>query len=399
MADNSRDSQAVAAEAFAGLVRGAGRWPLSAQQKLWASLSPPLSARRPCVHRPVARRLAGVPALPLLQPRPRRVGWLATLLVEEAEQSISGRQWRCWWRRADAGGWRRRRRRRCSWRAAAAAAAAARRRGGARRTARGAFAHPSQPSALPRAGRGRARLEGLAAAAPAARGGLMRGWVSHPYRQVREEVGSSSRSPSTRARRSQRARPTRHPRARSRRRLEAFWAVPPRAAPRGSHRRRRRRHRPRQAAAAAAPAASEARRPRRGAPPGTRLGGRAAKGAARRARPRCAPSRTCACRGARAPRRPRAAPPPVVMAAAACVQPPDLSNAAKVCMQLSRTSSARCARRRLPARARDGRSSPSPARGGCAAASSPSSGQSSTAPSLSSRARSTRRPSGPSSTA
>ena len=38
-----RDAQAAACECLAGLVRGAGGWPLSAQKDLWAALAAPLS--------------------------------------------------------------------------------------------------------------------------------------------------------------------------------------------------------------------------------------------------------------------------------------------------------------------------------------------------------------------
>ena len=37
-----RDAQSVAAEVMAGLVRGAGRWPLSGQRALWDALREPL---------------------------------------------------------------------------------------------------------------------------------------------------------------------------------------------------------------------------------------------------------------------------------------------------------------------------------------------------------------------
>ena len=167
VADNSRDNQAVAAEAFAGLVRGAGRWPLGAQQALWASLAPRCDAPR--MHRPIARRLAGLPALLLCHRDPRRVGWPRA--PRRGGRAIDQRN-----RLGRRGG---RRRRHHHHRGG----------GGARRVARGALAHQANhlrflaPIVVELGWKGLPLLRLL-------RGELMRGWVSHPYRQVREEVGS-----------------------------------------------------------------------------------------------------------------------------------------------------------------------------------------------------------------
>ena len=75
-----RDVQATAAEAIAGLVRGAGVWPLAEQQRLWEALAAPLAA---------ALRTCSVESLGDWQScirfcafnrDPRRIAWLARLL-------------------------------------------------------------------------------------------------------------------------------------------------------------------------------------------------------------------------------------------------------------------------------------------------------------------------------
>ena len=167
----SRDAQAVASETCAGLVRGAARWKLSEQRKLWADLGPSLKA---------ALRNASVQSLGDWQAclrymtfnrDPRRVSWLAELLVSEFESSAADRDPSPEGNGLSAGG-------------------------------EAAF---GDGSSIPMSERSLIQANQLRFLAPLVvelgwkglpllrrllRSEVLRSWVSHPMRQVRDEVGS-----------------------------------------------------------------------------------------------------------------------------------------------------------------------------------------------------------------
>lgn len=86
MKSSARDAQAVATEALAGLVRGAGHWPLSEQRRLWEAVCPALrAALRACSVQSLGDWQACLRYMAFNRD-PRRIAWLATMLMEEAEQ-------------------------------------------------------------------------------------------------------------------------------------------------------------------------------------------------------------------------------------------------------------------------------------------------------------------------
>ena len=158
MADGARDSQAVASETFAGLLRGSGRWLLSEQKALWAELGPMLrAALRACSVQSLGDWQACLRYCTFNRD-PRRVGWLATMLVEDAESSVTSAA-------VDEGG-----------------------EGGGGQEQRSLIQANHlrflAPVVVELGWKGMPLLRRLL------QGELMRAWVGHPYRQVREEVGS-----------------------------------------------------------------------------------------------------------------------------------------------------------------------------------------------------------------
>lgn len=82
--EQRRDSQAVSAEALAGLVRGAGRWKLSEQRSLWEAVTPPLrSALRACSVQSLGDWQICLRFISYNRD-PRRLQWLARLASRRA---------------------------------------------------------------------------------------------------------------------------------------------------------------------------------------------------------------------------------------------------------------------------------------------------------------------------
>jgi len=188
MKNSARDAQAVATEALAGLVRGAGHWPLSEQQRLWDAVCPALrTALRACSVQSLGDWQACLRYIAFNRD-PRRIAWLATMLVEEAEQraaealalettdvamcddtiSESGKA------SGDGG------------ETAVMVTTGAGDTGGTAQTSllQANCLRFLAPLVVELGWRGLPLLRRLL------RGELMRAWVTHPYRQVREEVGS-----------------------------------------------------------------------------------------------------------------------------------------------------------------------------------------------------------------
>lgn len=87
-AEQRRDSQAVAAESLAGLLRGSGHWPLSEQRQLWEAVGPPLRATlRACSVQSLGDWQISLRFV-CHNRDPRRLQWLAKLLLDEAERAF-----------------------------------------------------------------------------------------------------------------------------------------------------------------------------------------------------------------------------------------------------------------------------------------------------------------------
>lgn len=160
-ADTKRDSQAVAAEAMAGLVRGAGRWPLSEQAALWGQLREPLRATlRACPVQSIGDWQACLRYMSFNRD-PRRIAWLVELLLADLEGAV-----------IEAGD-----------------ASLAGENGTEAALAETSLAQANHvrfiaPVVMELSWRGASLITRLL------RGDVMRRWVTNPYRQVREEVGS-----------------------------------------------------------------------------------------------------------------------------------------------------------------------------------------------------------------
>ena len=168
----SRDAQAVAAETVAGLVRGAARWPLSQQRELWATIGPELrKALRACSVQSLGDWQACLRYIAFNRD-PRRLTWLAELLIADFESSGTVVD--------------------------AADGAAAGSSAGSGEMTDGAEVGGMPERSLIQANHLRflAPLvvelgwKGLPLLRRLLQSDLLRSWVSHPYRQVRDEVGS-----------------------------------------------------------------------------------------------------------------------------------------------------------------------------------------------------------------
>ena len=88
MADPKRDVQACAAEVLAGLVRGAGDWPLSHQQALWAELREPLGKTLRACSIESLQDWQSCLRFCAFNRDPRRIAWLVALLEQAAESAL-----------------------------------------------------------------------------------------------------------------------------------------------------------------------------------------------------------------------------------------------------------------------------------------------------------------------
>ena len=160
MGDPKRDAQACAAELLAGLVRGAGHWPLSHQKALWASLKELLAkALRSCSVESLQDWQNALRYIAFNRD-PRRIVWLVELLATAAEGALQ--QWLS--------------------------------SGGTASTTDTSLAQANTlrflaPLLVELSWRGLPLIRRLL------RGPVMRTWATHPYKQVREEVRAPPRPP------------------------------------------------------------------------------------------------------------------------------------------------------------------------------------------------------------
>lgn len=188
-----RDAQAVAAEALSGLVRGAGRWTLSEQRSLWEAVTPALrAALRACSVQSLGDWQACLRFIAFNRD-PRRLTWLVTMLLEELETAPSPATPPKDSAAVKEGGVNT-----PPEDLVMAEASAAVKEGAGAVAAEGGAGDASQETSLAQANHLRflAPLvvelgwRGHGLIRRVLRSEKLRQWVCHPYRQVREEVGS-----------------------------------------------------------------------------------------------------------------------------------------------------------------------------------------------------------------
>lgn len=198
-----RDAQAVAAEALSGLVRGAGRWTLSEQRSLWEAVTPALrAALRACSVQSLGDWQACLRFIAFNRD-PRRLSWLVTMLLEELEGTGAGAAPSPATPPEDSadvkkGGVNSPPEDLVMVEASAAVKKGGVKEGGGAKAAEGGAGDASQETSLAQANHLRflAPLvvelgwRGHGLIRRVLRSEKLRQWVCHPYRHVREEVGS-----------------------------------------------------------------------------------------------------------------------------------------------------------------------------------------------------------------